>query len=63
MNRTMYRFGIITCIFPVSFITGLLGINVGGIPGSSSPLLSVRQLDRAGPGGGAGCCSASCGGS
>lgn len=30
MNRTMYRFGIITCIFlPMSFVTGLLGINVG----------------------------------
>lgn len=38
MNRTMYRFGIITCIFlPMSFITGLLGINVGGIPGADSP--------------------------
>ncbi|MDU9390266.1 zinc transporter ZntB [Pseudomonas sp. zfem002] len=38
MNRTMYRFGIITCIFlPMSFVTGLLGINVGGIPGSDSP--------------------------
>ncbi|AVX88476.1 zinc transporter ZntB [Pseudomonas sp. VE 196-7] len=38
MNRTMYRFGIITCIFlPMSFLTGLLGINVGGIPFSSSP--------------------------
>lgn len=38
MNRTMYRFGIITGIFlPMSFLTGLLGINVGGIPFSSSP--------------------------
>jgi zinc transporter len=38
MNRTMYRFGIITGIFlPMSFLTGLLGINVGGIPGSESP--------------------------
>jgi zinc transporter len=38
MNRTMYRFGIITCIFlPMSFITGLLGINVGGIPGAENP--------------------------
>ncbi|NYS41999.1 zinc transporter ZntB, partial [Pseudomonas syringae pv. actinidiae] len=37
MNRTMYRFGIITGIFlPMSFLTGLLGINVGGIPGSDS---------------------------
>lgn len=38
MNRTMYRFGIITGIFlPMSFLTGLLGINVGGIPGSENP--------------------------
>ncbi|AIR90132.1 CorA family divalent cation transporter [Pseudomonas cremoricolorata] len=38
MNRTMYRLGIITCIFlPMSFVTGLLGINVGGIPWSQSP--------------------------
>lgn len=39
MNKVMYRFGIITCIFlPMSFLTGLLGINVGGIPGADSPL-------------------------
>ncbi|MBM7059373.1 zinc transporter ZntB [Pseudomonas sp. UL073] len=38
MNRTMYRFGAITAIFlPMSFLTGLLGINVGGIPGAQSP--------------------------
>lgn len=38
MNRTMYRFGIITGIFlPMSFLTGLLGINVGGMPGAESP--------------------------
>ncbi|WXL27863.1 zinc transporter ZntB [Ectopseudomonas mendocina] len=38
MNRTMYRFAVITSIFlPMSFLTGLLGINVGGIPGSDSP--------------------------
>ena len=38
MNRTMYRFGIITGIFlPMSFLAGLLGINVGGIPFSDSP--------------------------
>ena len=38
MNRTMYRFGVITGIFlPMSFLTGLLGINVGGIPGSDNP--------------------------
>ena len=38
MNRTMYRFAVITCIFlPMSFLTGLLGINVGGIPGADNP--------------------------
>jgi zinc transporter len=38
MNRTMYRFSIITGIFlPMSFLTGLLGINVGGIPGADNP--------------------------
>lgn len=39
MNRTMYLLGIITGFFlPLSFITGLLGINVGGIPGAEYPL-------------------------
>lgn len=38
MNRTIYRFGVITGIFlPMSFLTGLLGINVGGIPWSENP--------------------------
>jgi zinc transporter len=38
MSRTMYRFGVITGIFlPMSFLTGLLGINVGGLPGASNP--------------------------
>lgn len=38
MNRTMYRFGIIAGVFlPLTFFTGLLGINVGGIPGADSP--------------------------
>lgn len=37
MNRTMYLLGIITGLFlPMSFLTGLLGINVGGIPGSEN---------------------------
>ncbi|MET1077746.1 MAG: zinc transporter ZntB [Pseudomonas sp.] len=37
MNRIMYRFGIVTGVFlPMTFVTGLLGINVGGIPGSES---------------------------
>lgn len=35
MNRKMYVLAIVTMIFmPLAFITGLLGINVGGIPGT-----------------------------
>ena len=38
MNKILYRLSIISVIFlPLSFITGLLGINVNGIPGSNSP--------------------------
>ncbi|MBE7373534.1 zinc transporter ZntB [Pseudomonas lopnurensis] len=38
MNRTMYLLAIITGFFlPMSFMTGLLGINVGGIPGAENP--------------------------
>lgn len=36
MNNRMYVLSVVTVIFlPLTFITGLLGINVGGIPGSS----------------------------
>lgn len=38
MNRTMYRFGVVTGVFlPMTFITGLLGMNVGNIPWADSP--------------------------
>ena len=38
MNHILFRLSIITCVFlPMSFITGLLGINVGGMPGADSP--------------------------
>jgi len=37
-NR-MYLLSIVTAIFlPLGFLTGLLGINVGGIPGADNPL-------------------------
>lgn len=37
MNRTMYMLSVVAVIFlPLSFITGLLGINVGGMPGINS---------------------------
>lgn len=33
LNQRMYRLSVVTSIFlPLSFVTGLLGINVGGIP-------------------------------
>lgn len=39
MNRTMYVLSIVAAIFlPLSFVTGLLGINVGGMPGVESGL-------------------------
>lgn len=38
MNKTMYVLSIVAAIFlPLGLLTGLLGINVGGIPGTESP--------------------------
>ena len=38
MNRTMYWLTVIAGLFlPISFVTGLLGINVGGLPATDSP--------------------------
>lgn len=37
-NRTMYVLSLVAALFlPLGFLTGLLGINVGGIPGTESP--------------------------
>lgn len=37
LNRNMYLLSVIAAIFlPLGFLTGLLGINVGGIPGSEN---------------------------
>jgi zinc transporter len=37
MNKTMYVLSIVAAIFlPLGLLTGLLGINVGGIPGTES---------------------------
>ncbi len=39
MNKTMYILSIVAAIFlPLGLLTGLLGINVGGIPGAESPV-------------------------
>lgn len=38
LNQRMYMLAIVTTVFlPLSFLTGLLGINVGGIPGADNP--------------------------
>lgn len=38
MNQTMYTLSVVAAIFlPLSLLTGLLGINVGGIPGVDWP--------------------------
>lgn len=38
LNRHMYILSILTAIFlPLGFFTGLLGINVGGLPGANHP--------------------------
>ncbi len=38
MNSRMYVLSVVAAIFlPLGFLTGLLGINVGGIPGTESP--------------------------
>ncbi|OEF30144.1 CorA family divalent cation transporter [Vibrio rumoiensis] len=39
MNRNTYLFTIVAAIFlPLGFLTGLLGINIGGIPGVDNPM-------------------------
>lgn len=39
LNKNTYLFSIIAAIFlPTSFLTGLLGVNVGGLPGTESPV-------------------------
>ncbi len=39
MNKTMYVLSIVAAIFlPLGLLTGLLGINVGGIPGTESKI-------------------------
>lgn len=38
LNRNMYKLSLITVIFmPLTFVTGLFGMNVGGIPGHDYP--------------------------
>ncbi len=38
LNKNMYILSVISAIFlPLGFLTGLLGINIGGIPGADNP--------------------------
>jgi zinc transporter len=38
LNRRMYLLSVVTALFlPLGFLTGLLGINLGGIPGADTP--------------------------
>jgi len=42
MNRTMYVLTLVASILlPASFVTGLLGVNVGGIPGADDPFAFI----------------------
>tara|TARA_B100002003_G_scaffold244207_1_gene269836 strand:- start:106 stop:1218 length:1113 start_codon:yes stop_codon:yes gene_type:complete len=37
-NRAMYVLSIVTAVFlPLGFLTGLLGVNLGGLPGAAAP--------------------------
>jgi zinc transporter len=39
INRNMYLLSIMAAVFlPLDFVTGLLGVNLGGIPGQDNPL-------------------------
>ena len=38
LNKNLYILSVIAAIFlPLGFLTGLLGINIGGVPGSDNP--------------------------
>jgi zinc transporter len=38
-NARMYVLSVVAAVFlPLTFVTGLLGMNVGGLPGLESPL-------------------------
>ena len=38
VNKRMYIMSVVAAIFlPLGFLTGLLGINVGGVPGTENP--------------------------
>ena len=49
LNRRMYILSLVATFFlPMGFLTGLLGINVGGIPGADRPIWFFDDLRRIG---------------
>ena len=39
MNQRLFVLAIISAVFlPLGFVTGLFGVNLGGMPGAASPL-------------------------
>ena len=45
MNMRMYVLSLVAAVFlPLGFLTGLFGVNVGGIPGSENPSAFVVFL-------------------
>ena len=44
-NRRMYVLSVVAAVFlPLSFLTGLLGMNVGGIPGTEDPYAFLESI-------------------
>ncbi len=44
-NRRMYVLSVVAAVFlPLSFLTGLLGMNVGGIPGTENPYAFLESI-------------------
>ena len=44
-NRRLFVLAILSAIFlPISFVTGLFGVNLGGIPGSGSPVAFITLV-------------------
>jgi zinc transporter len=52
LNKNMYALSVVAAIFlPLGFLTGLLGINIGGIPGAENPQAFVVFCGMLGAGG------------
>jgi len=44
-NRRMYVLSVVAAVFlPLTFVTGLLGMNVGGLPGTQNPYAFIQMV-------------------